>query len=455
MQLKVHPNGHYFQHEDGTPFFYLADTAWMLHNKLTLDEAGRLFADRAAKGFTAVQALVFRDLFEPNTPNVAGVKPFATDEDMRAVRLNPKWIEHVIAVTRLADEHGLIMGLLPTWGDKWNEHSNSAGPVIMDRDSARRYCQTLSNALADCPNVIWILGGDSPVRTQAEADIVRAMGEGIRAGGSAERLMTFHPEGSETSAIFHSEPWLDFNAMQTGHARPGQPNYTYIERLYHQRPHKPCIDLEPNYELSPMFWFGKAGVQPALTTVFTAHEVRKAYYRSVLAGAAGFTYGCEPIRPMVRPGDRIHIWESEPLPTWDEALSAPGSSQLELLKQSLLERPYFCRVPAQELLRPIRRAGAWVDRLAIGLPSADQQNTDPAAHIRVARCTQGRYIMAYLPVRQALLLDTTGLDAKRLRLSVFDPEACEQTADYEIDNPGTLRYIPQRDLDTFIIVDAI
>lgn len=210
---QVSPDGHFFQLPDGSPFFYLADTAWMLFGKLTESEARQLLADRAAKGFTAVQAVVFRDLFEPNTPNVAGVRPFASEADMRAVRLNPAWLDHVVAVTRAAAEHGLVMGLLPTWGDKWNEHSNSAGPVIMDQASARNYCRALSDALGDCPNVIWILGGDSPVQTQAYADTVRAMAEGLQAGASRDRLITFHPSGLGSSGIFHSEPWLDFNAL--------------------------------------------------------------------------------------------------------------------------------------------------------------------------------------------------------------------------------------------------
>ena len=54
MQLKASPDGHFLQYSDGTPFFYLADTAWMLFNKLTEDEARALFKDRAAKGFTVV-----------------------------------------------------------------------------------------------------------------------------------------------------------------------------------------------------------------------------------------------------------------------------------------------------------------------------------------------------------------------------------------------------------------
>jgi hypothetical protein len=112
MHLQVSPNGRFLQYADGTPFFYLADTAWMLTNKLTEEEARRLFADRSAKGFTVIQALIFRDLFVPNTPNVHGVRPFANEADMYAAKLNPKWLDGVVRITKMAAEHGLVMAWL-------------------------------------------------------------------------------------------------------------------------------------------------------------------------------------------------------------------------------------------------------------------------------------------------------------------------------------------------------
>ena len=468
--IRVSDNRHYLQHADGRPFFYLADTAWLLFNKLTIEEADELFADRAAKGFTAIQACVFRDLFEPNTPNVAGVRPFATDEDLHAVRLNPAWLEHVVRVVRRAQEHNLVIGLLPTWGDKWNEHSNSAGPVIMEGDSARRYCRDLSDGLAGCENVVWILGGDSPLQTQAYADTVRAMAEGLRAGGSRERLITFHPGGQESSAVFHAEPWLDLNAIQSSHFRLNFPNYVHVERLFAARPPKPCMDAESNYEGISVFATAWRGLQRKGDTVFSAYDVRKAYYRSVLAGAAGHSYGAEPIRQLLRPGDTIHGAREGDVAFWREGLKLPGSSQLALLQRELFSRSYFTRVPAQELLRPYRQMVAWPDPMNVGLPFAGQTNLDPAARISVAKCSEGSWAMAYMPIRQELYLDVRPLAGERFRLSVFDPETGELQDRREFDPPrvdprprltpmhyedGVLLYIPKRDTDTFFTIDAL
>ena len=37
-KLEVSENGRYLQHEDGTPFFYLGDTAWELFHRLNEEE---------------------------------------------------------------------------------------------------------------------------------------------------------------------------------------------------------------------------------------------------------------------------------------------------------------------------------------------------------------------------------------------------------------------------------
>src|SRR4029077_942316 len=60
--LKVSPNGRYFVDQDGKPFFYLADTCWLLFQRLGHDELDEYLRDRAAKGFTVVQAYVIRGL---------------------------------------------------------------------------------------------------------------------------------------------------------------------------------------------------------------------------------------------------------------------------------------------------------------------------------------------------------------------------------------------------------
>ena len=454
MKTQVSPCGHFFQKADGSPFFYLADTVWMLFNKLKEEDVRELFADRRSKGFTVVQSCVFRDLFTPNSPNAYGDTPFVDEAAMFDVRMNPRWIDYVKSITRVAEEYGLTMGLLPTWGDKWNTESNSAGPVILDRDSARAYGRYLSDELAEHENVIWILGGDSPILSQEHADIIDALGQGIRSGGSAGRLMTYHPRGPGSSELFHGARWLDFNSVQSSHFRPNTAGYLNIERFYSDKLAKPCLDAEPNYEGCPMIIRQQREHTPTVEPVFSAYDVRKSLYRSVLAGAAGFTYGAEPIRQVYRAGDRVHAYDHYDMPTWQEGLSLPGSSQVGMVPRILAERRYFTRAPAQELFIPFKQSGSWPDSLTIGMSFAGQENTDPVSHIRVARCSEGTYLLAYTPVRQVVTLDTSSLKGKAITISLWDPERCEVIDRFKGKNTGRAMIVPLRDLDTLIVIDA-
>src|SRR5215216_4273947 len=61
-RLKVSENRRFLVREDGSPFFYLGDTAWELFHRLNRDEADEYLRDRAARGFTVIQAVVLAEL---------------------------------------------------------------------------------------------------------------------------------------------------------------------------------------------------------------------------------------------------------------------------------------------------------------------------------------------------------------------------------------------------------
>ena len=55
MKLKV--AGRYLACSDGSPFFYLGDTAWELFHRLSREEIAYYMAERARQGFNAVQCI--------------------------------------------------------------------------------------------------------------------------------------------------------------------------------------------------------------------------------------------------------------------------------------------------------------------------------------------------------------------------------------------------------------
>ena len=51
-------NGRYLVHADGKPFFWLGDTAWLLSQMTTREDADLYLKTRAQQGFTVIQAAV-------------------------------------------------------------------------------------------------------------------------------------------------------------------------------------------------------------------------------------------------------------------------------------------------------------------------------------------------------------------------------------------------------------
>ena len=117
-QLRVSADKHYLLKQDGKPFFWLGDTAWELFHRLSREEEKRYLQNRAAKGFTVIQAVVLAELDGLNTPNFYGDKPLINNDPIKP---NEAYFKHVDYILNEAARLGLIMALLPTWGDKWHK----------------------------------------------------------------------------------------------------------------------------------------------------------------------------------------------------------------------------------------------------------------------------------------------------------------------------------------------
>ncbi|MFZ5831696.1 MAG: DUF4038 domain-containing protein, partial [Planctomycetota bacterium] len=139
--LVVSENGRYLARPDGTPFFYLGDTAWELFHRLNREEADQYLADRAAKGFTVIQAVALAEEDGLNTPNSYGHRPLMDNDparpDTKPGEENDYW-DHVDYIVEKAESLGMFIGMLPTWGDKWNK-AWGVGPEVFTPENAEAY----------------------------------------------------------------------------------------------------------------------------------------------------------------------------------------------------------------------------------------------------------------------------------------------------------------------------
>lgn len=361
---QVSPCGRYLLDGQNTPFTWIGDTAWELFHRLDRSDVEEYLDDRQARGFTVVQSVYLAELDGLRTPNRLGLLPLL-DEDH--LRLDPAYLDWVRWVLQAGARRGLSFALLPTWGDKVHPLARGLGPVVFTPEKAGPFARNLADALKGYP-IIWVLGGDRNPVDETHYAIWEAMARGIRESWGSLALITYHPEGYQSSArYFHDRDWLDFNMLQTGHGEKDYPVHDRVREDLARIPRKPVLDAEPCYETMPVeFWKISAGRSweaipenertyshfCAHKGVFTACDLRKTLYRALLAGAFGVTYGHNSIWQFFTPG--IKPPNIPCACTWKEALNAPGAQQIKTLRRIIDQHGYLqpsaCRNPENRVL---------------------------------------------------------------------------------------------------------
>src|ERR1700712_5503600 len=90
--LKVSDNHRYLVHQDGTPFFWMGDTAWELFHRLNREEADQYLKRRAEQGFTVVQAVALAEFDGLKEPNPYGDTPLLNNDPTTP---NDAYFKHV------------------------------------------------------------------------------------------------------------------------------------------------------------------------------------------------------------------------------------------------------------------------------------------------------------------------------------------------------------------------
>ena len=119
--IVVSANHRFLQHKDGTPFFWLGDTAWELFQKLDREEAERYLENRRLKGFTVIQAVALHARGDQGAYGAALIGGDATRPNATAGNDPSKpgeydYWDHVDWIVDLAAKKGIYIGILPCWG---------------------------------------------------------------------------------------------------------------------------------------------------------------------------------------------------------------------------------------------------------------------------------------------------------------------------------------------------
>lgn len=385
--LQVDPTQSYLVDAYNRPFFWLGDTAWELLHRLDLEESRHYFENRKSKGFNVIQTVILAELDGLNTPNANGHQPLINNDPTKP---NEAYFTHVDAVVKLACQLGVYLGLLPTWGDKYNKKWG-IGPEVFSPDNAEFFGSYLGNRYKDYPNIIWVLGGDRVPDDEEDHHINCRMAKGLRSSGGGH-LISLHPLGGNiASDIFGQETWLDIDMFQSRHQK-GFREFKFTRKAIKNQPKRPVIDGEPGYENIPNL-LNKLHLQR-----LNDYDIRKTAYWNMLSGAAGHTYGCNELWQIYSEdkqalhGAQLH---------WREALNLPGAAQMGYMKQFFESLPWQTLKPNQKLLAGFN----WENR----------------RHITVMANQDLSIALAYSPAGRTIRWVAKLLKGRKLHAFWFDP----------------------------------
>ena len=387
-RLAISDNGRYFVKPDGTPFIWLADTAWTVPARLKWDDVQHYMKTRREQGFTVLQMVVLDPEFNEEMRNPCGIQAL-NNEDI----LNPNeaYFSYVDWVLDQAEAYGFYILLLPVWGELvvgW-DWSGNEHPVYVNENNAFSYGKWIGGRMRGRDNILWCLGGDRmPVcRGVDYRPVWREMAEGLSEGLTGRRLhfdadreewrkllITYHAcheaETGECSTFSYWTPadqWISFTMLQSGHGLYKK-NYDLIEaerapKCLHQTSantspqaatdtlHQASLDTaaliypvwdgEPAYEMMPTCW-----PVEDLNSFHGTYIVRKRAYWGLLAGAFGHTYGHASVWCTATEKDKDMICRY----TWAEAIQSDGSWQMKILRDFMEAYPLAYFEPCQERL---------------------------------------------------------------------------------------------------------
>ncbi len=428
QSLKVHESQRYLVKTDGKAFMWIGDTAWELFHKLNREEATEYLENRAAKGFTIIQAVVLAENDGLRSPNPYGEVPLI---DLDPIKPNEAYFEHVDFIVNKAEELGLFIGMLPTWGDKVFSKYPGKGPIVFNQDNAMAFGEYLGKRYKD-KSIVWILGGDRNVANDEVLGIWQNMARGLKKGDNENHLITYHPRGNSSSSYFlHNEEWLDFNMYQSGHAKRFNKVYDYATHDMLLQPRKPFLDGEPAYEdIAVKFWdyeisegdLDEKGLiknrEIFSEGFFTDYDVRIHAYWDFLAGACGYTYGNNAIWQMYKPNGNMAI---PCLYDWHESLDRPGAADMEHVHKIFKIRPFEKLIPDQSIVYGY---------------NANNEN-----HIQAAIANDKSFMLIYLAKGQKVTVNMKKLN-NSIEASWYNPRDGNSIKIGEYKNDGKQEFTP-------------
>ena len=353
----------YFAHADGTPFLWLGDTWWKcLCKRMTWEGFQELTADRKAKGFSVVQIICGpypdENFFQPSWENEGG-QPYLA-KDMSVV--NPKYFEYADRRFKHLVDSGIVPAIVGAWGRGDCNSMEAFGAV-----NIKRHWRYLIARYGAYP-VTWILAGEIADETKWGQGPWAEIARYVREIDPYKHPLSCHT-GNGRRGAKGDICLVDYDMVGGNHDEGraiANETLVIVTSACATKPAMPVLCGETCYEGHMQQGFGT--IQ------------RHVFWRNLLSGAAGHTYGAAGIWHAGVEGDHGNwgAWNRQPYDwtTWKEGMNYPGSTQLGLGRKLLENYPWARFEPHPEWAPGCYAAGIPGEVRLIYLPRRNIYNWD-------------------------------------------------------------------------------
>lgn len=347
--LRVAANKRYFEHTDGTPFYWLGDTWWTgLSDRLSWDGFQKLTANRQTKGFTVVQIVAG---LVPSNEEEAPVDPGFHNEggavwDPDFKQINPKYFDFADRRIQLLVDAGIAPAIVGAW----HQALGQMGVAKMEK-----HWRYIIARYAAYP-VFWIVGGEvfdppaemgnklqgivlngkmTDLRSPGWTEVTRY----IRATDPYHHPVTVHEIPPPFNIPLQDESLTDFDLFQPSHM--GWPSIAVEVAL---------LDICRSRSLVKPEVVGEIGYEGIGGTNLEDFQ-RVSFWLAMLNGAAGYTYGANPVFEAYST-DKPFQRTKYTLLTWEEGMDLPGAYQISLGAKQLQQYSWWQFAPHPEWVAP-------------------------------------------------------------------------------------------------------
>jgi hypothetical protein len=329
-RLKLSDDGYRLTYNDGTPFFWLACTAW--NGALFSDEQSwdDYLENRVSRGFTAIQFVTTQ--WRGAAGDIDGRTAFSNYD---RIEVDPVFFQRLDAKVDAINEHGLLASPVMLWALPTKEDVYSPG-LLLSNEQAALLAQYIK-ARYGAHHVLWLIGGDGRY-TKENGDPERWRYIGRKVFGdepyTGDRgLATLHPSGGAGGWCrreYIDEPWFNLIGYQSSH-NVSESRHKWVctgspATQWRQPPAKPVLNLEPAYD--------------GIREQFDDYVVRRiCYWSTLVSPTAGVTYGANSIWAWAFEAGKPPLGHRSPcLNTWREAMMVPSGTQMGYLRKAF-EKP--------------------------------------------------------------------------------------------------------------------